>query len=98
VSFRAGYAGTGHVTFLPWYEEIDDYTLKLLHLGGSVSYRTPGDDPVRFAAPPSVRMRQQGVARVPNFVDTGDILDVSHTWLYGLESAWVHGPFSGRPN
>jgi phosphate-selective porin OprO/OprP len=94
VSFRGGYAGTFHTTFLPWYEEIDEYTRRLLHLGGSVSYRTPGDDPVRFSTRPSARMRQQGVGGIPVFVDTGDIDDVDYFWLYGIEAAWVEGPFS----
>jgi len=39
-------------------------------------------------------MRQQGVGGVPAFVGTGDLDDGSHMQLFGLESAWVHGPFS----
>lgn len=39
-------------------------------------------------------MREQGVRGIPNFVDTGDLLDVRNYWLYGLEAAWVHGPLS----
>ncbi len=94
VSFEDGYASTAHATFLAWFEELNEYQLSLLHLGGSFSYRLPGDDPVRYAARPSVRMSQQGVGGVPNFVDTGDILDARHTLLYGVDTAWVHGPFS----
>ncbi len=94
VSFESGYAATAHTTYLAWFEEDDAFTRRLLHLGGSYSYRTPGDDPVRYSSRPSIRMRQQGVGGVPVFVDTGDIFDANHVMLYGLESAWVSGPFS----
>jgi phosphate-selective porin OprO/OprP len=94
VSVNSGYAGTVHSTFLPWYREDSEYSLRMLHLGISGSYRTPGDDPVRFGTPPSVRLRQQDVASIPRFVDTGDIMDASHFMQYGYEAAWVHGPFS----
>lgn len=94
VSVSSGYAGTFHSTFLAWYDEVDEFTRRLLHLGGSFSYRTPGDDPVRFSTRPSARMRQDGVGGLPVFVDTGDIDDADHFWLYGIEAAWVHGPAS----
>lgn len=94
VSFQSGYAGTAHATYLAWYRELNEYQLSLLHLGGSFSYRTPGDDPVRYASRPSIRMRQQGVAGVPVFVDTGNLDDVRDLYLLGLETAWVHGPLS----
>lgn len=94
VAFSGGYAGTAHATYLPWFEESDAYTRRLLHLGGSISYRTPGDEAIRYSSRPSARMRQQGVGGVPVFVDTGSIDDVQDIWLYGLEAAWVRGPFS----
>jgi phosphate-selective porin OprO and OprP len=94
VSFRSGYAVTTHGTFLAWNEPLDDCTCRLLHLGGSYSYRTPGDDGIRYAARPSARLREQGVGGIPNFVDTGAILDADYAMLFGLEAAWVEGPWS----
>lgn len=94
VSYNTGLAGTVHATYLAWYEEIGEDNLKLLHLGGSYSYRSTGDDPVNFSTRPSVRMRQQDVGGVPIFVNTGDLDDASHLQLYGLEAAWVHKTFS----
>jgi phosphate-selective porin OprO and OprP len=94
VSVNSGYAGTVHTTFLPWYKEDSEYSIRMMHIGASGTYRAPGDDPVRFGAPPSVRLRQQDVASIPRFVDTGDIMDASHFMQYGYEAAWVHGPFS----
>jgi phosphate-selective porin OprO/OprP len=94
VSNQGGWAITAHSTILPWYLESDEYTLYMLHLGASYSYRAGDDDPLRFRSRPSIRMNQQGVGGVPNFVDTGDILNSENYRLYGLEAAWVHGPFS----
>ncbi len=94
VSFNSGYAGTAHATYLAWYEEIGQDNLKLLHLGGSYSYRSMGDDPIHYSTRPSVRMQQDGVGGVPVFLSTGNLNDASHVQLYGLEAAWVHGPFS----
>jgi len=94
VSFNSGFAGTAHATYLAWYEEVGQDNLKLLHLGGSYSYRSKGDDPVNFSTRPSVRMRQQGVGGVPVFVSTGDLEDASHMQLFGLEAAWVYNAFS----
>lgn len=94
VSFNSGYAGTAHATYLAWYEEVGQDNLKLLHLGGSYSYRSMGDDPVHYSTRPSVRMQQEGVGGVPVFLGTGDLNDASHVQLYGLEAAWVHGVFS----
>lgn len=94
VTFGDDFALTLHSTFLAWFEEDDEFTRRLLHLGASGSVRHPGSRQTRFANRPSVRMREQGVGGVPLFVDTGDILDVKNYYLYGLEAAWVHGPWS----
>lgn len=94
VMFGDDFALTLHSTFLGWFEGDDDYTERLLHLGASGSFRNPGNNQTRFANRPSVRMSQQGVGGVPLFVDTGDMLDVNHYYLYGLEAAWVRGPWS----
>ncbi len=93
VGFESGWAATVHATCLPWYIEQDEYTRYLMHLGGSYSYRRSGGDPLRFASAPSVRLRQEGVGRVPAFVDTGEFEGDSFQ-LFGVESAIVHGPLS----
>ena len=89
-----GYAATAHATVLPWYEEVDECTLKLMHLGSSFSYRVPDDGSVRFASRPSARLFQQDVGGIPVFTDTGVIADVDRYTLMGIEAAIVHGPFS----
>lgn len=94
ISPNTSVAVTAHATYLAWYEEIGLDNLKLLHLGGSYSYRAMGDDPVNFSTRPSVRMSQQGVGGVPTFVNTGDLDDASHLQLFGFEAAWVHNAFS----
>lgn len=94
VSFNSGYAMTAHATYLAWYEEIGQDNLKMLHLGGSYSYRLMGDDPVNFSTRPSVQMNQTGVGGVPVFLGTGDLDDASHMQLFGIEAAWVHNAFS----
>jgi phosphate-selective porin OprO and OprP len=93
VGFESGWATTVHATCLPWYIEQDEYTRYLMHLGGSYSYRRSGGDPIRFASAPEVRLRQEGVGRVPAFVDTGEFEGDSFQ-LFGVESAIVHGPLS----
>jgi len=94
MSSRGGWAITAHGTYLPWFEEPDEYTRYLLHLGVSYSYRAADDELVRFSSRPSIRLRQQDVNEVPLFVDTGEIADAYGYQLIGLETAWVHGPFS----
>lgn len=95
VSENDGWALTAHGTALLWFEEPDDYTRYLWHVGGSYSYRSPDDDELRFRARPEIRMNQQTrLDNVPFFVDTGDIPDAFSHQLFGLESAWVYGPFS----
>jgi len=94
ISFEDSYAITGHATVLPWYEEVGEYNLKLLHLGSSLSYRVPGDRDVRFRTRPSVRLFEQGVGGIPAYVDSGILEDVDDFFLAGLEAAWVHGPIS----
>jgi len=94
LAFNEGYAVTAHSTVLPWYEEIDEHTLKLFHLGYSYSYRLPSDNTVQFATRPSARLFQQGGGGIPVFTNTGVIDNVDSYQLGGLEAAWVHGSFS----
>jgi len=69
---------TGRVTGLPIASEDG---ASLLHVGGSISSRSPTRD-LRYSARPEARF-------VDRFVDTGDI-DSSGVNLYGLELAGVY--------
>jgi phosphate-selective porin OprO/OprP len=79
-----GYNVTGRVTVLPIYE---DDGLSLLHLGAAYSYRNP-DDTLRYSARPEAHLAN-------TFVDTGTMA-ADRANLYGLEAAWVSGPFSAQ--
>ena len=62
---------------------------RTLHFGASLEYREPnGDNVVSYRTSPETH-----VANI-SLVNTGDIADVRHTLTYGLEGAWVMGPFS----
>jgi phosphate-selective porin OprO/OprP len=77
-----GYNITGRVTALPIYE---NKGANLLHIGTAYSHRKP-DDSYSFAASPEAHLAD-------DFVDTGSIAgDCVELW--GLEAAWVNGPFS----
>ena len=73
---------TSRVTWLPVYR---DNGLKLFHLGGSISSRTPSGS-VQYRSRPEARF-------VPYFVDTGQF-DASRINLYGIEVVGLNGPFS----
>ena len=77
------YALTARVTGLPIEE---DDGRKLVHLGASASYRNPSKDMFSFDARPGTHM-------APKILDSGTILG-DHTWVFGVESAMVNGPFS----
>jgi phosphate-selective porin OprO/OprP len=76
--------GIGRVTLLPWYKEEGTF-LQLLHLGASGSYVYSGTDQIRYQSRPESYL-------APEVVDTGDIPS-SKAFIYGLEGAWVHGPY-----
>jgi phosphate-selective porin OprO/OprP len=84
-----GYALTGRFTMAPIHGPE-----RLLHLGGSISRRTPNGDPapdtntVRFRARPETNVSQA------RFLTTGKIRLVDHTSLYNGEFATVYGPAS----
>ncbi len=80
-SMEEGWAVTGRVTGLPYYEEDGR---KLLHLGAAASYRSP--DAVRFRQRPEAHL-------APRFVDTGTMATDS-ALLLGVESALVYGAAS----
>jgi phosphate-selective porin OprO/OprP len=72
---------TGRATYLPTYR---DQGRHLLHLGVSVSSRSPGGSSTRYRSRPEARF-------APYLVDT-DRMDVSQITLAGLEVAGVRGP------
>lgn len=86
------YAATGRLTFIPYSEEHDR---RLLHLGGSASFRdskfeaAENEKIIRLRSRPEVR----DARLLPFFVDTEAIVADSNTVL-GAEAAWVDGPFS----
>jgi phosphate-selective porin OprO/OprP len=57
----------------------------LLHLGASGNYVHSGTNQIRYQSRPESYL-------APETVDTGTI-DSSKAFLYGLEGAWVHGPY-----
>jgi phosphate-selective porin OprO and OprP len=75
-------AMTGRVTHLPLFED-DGKTL--VHLGFAYSLRHP-NDPVRYRARPEAHFTER-------LTNTG-FLNADRVHLFGLEGAWVNGPFS----
>lgn len=74
---------TARLTGIPWYQEKGK---QAVHLGLSVSHRSPSN--------PSFRYRQRPEAHLlPRFVDTGSITSSSAN-LVSPEFAWVYGPAS----
>jgi phosphate-selective porin OprO/OprP len=78
-----GMSVTGRVTVLPLYE---GEGRRLLHLGGALSYREPGDDTLRFLSRP-----ESNIGDV--LVDTG-FFAAKREVRGGLEAAYLDGPFS----
>jgi phosphate-selective porin OprO/OprP len=87
------YAGTGRMTFLPYWTHDGRCWA---HLGASAQYRSgefdtaSGERLQRYRSRPTFRNRQ---ATYPRFVDTG-VLESDHANIVGLEAAAVYGPFS----
>jgi phosphate-selective porin OprO/OprP len=75
---------SGRVTVAPLHEKG-----RVLHLGGSVSYRVPDSNR-------ELRIRARPESHVTHFrlVDTGTISNVDNFINYGLEGAAVYGPVS----
>lgn len=79
-----GWGVTGRFTYAPWQQE-----RKALHLGIALSQRTPDDEnKIKFNSRPESHITDI------KYLDTGDILDVDHVSLYGLEAAMVLGSVS----
>lgn len=77
---------TGRVAVRPFVE--DDGTT-YLHLGLAASYRDYSNDEIRYRARPHVHIG-------PRFVDTGTLTGISDGNLWGLEAAFVSGPFTAK--
>lgn len=87
--FNQGFDSTGRLTGLLWYE---DEGAELLHLGAAVSHQNYEGD--RDLDEHLVRFRSRPESHLaPRFIDTGNFYAESSN-LFGLESAWVHGPLS----
>ena len=71
---------------LTWLAVDEDGGRERVHVGGSFSWRNPDDGMVSFDG-------GAGTVIGPDLVATGDIAADSVS-LFGLESAWIHGPSS----
>lgn len=79
-----GWGVSGRFTYAPWQQD-----RKALHLGLALSQRTPDDEnTVKYNARPESHITDV------KYLDTGDIVDVDHVSLYGLEAALVLGSVS----
>jgi phosphate-selective porin OprO/OprP len=85
-------AVTSRLTRLLWHDDSCD-SLSMLHIGGSYSFRDADNRVSRFRSQPEARVGAIVINNVPNFVDSGNIPTESFQ-LFGLEAAWVRGPFS----
>ncbi len=76
------------LTFAPRHEKG-----QVLHFGASVAWQQPED-----SINQDLRYRQRPESHVTNtrLVDTGTIVNVDNTLLYGLEAAGVWGPLSAQ--
>ena len=78
-----GWGLAGRFTYAPLASDT-----RVVHLGGSASFRDPRRTPVRF------RIRPESSVTDVRYVNTGSIDDISHLTGFGLEAAAVTGPFS----
>lgn len=79
-----GWSVASRVTFSPLRT-----SKNVLHLGGSLIYQKPDEDnEVKYSTRPESHVADE------TLINTGDISDVDHTLLYGLEAAYALGPFS----
>ncbi len=86
-----GYAVTGRVVGLPWYE---DKGRKLLHLGLAYSHRNPDGAPFRYRANPecALAFSYLDTDRYTGFRIADAVAD--DVDLIGTEFLWIYGPFS----
>jgi phosphate-selective porin OprO/OprP len=98
----AGWAGTGRVTMLPYYDDSRPDRVSYAHLGLAYSFRYNDDRTVFFGSFPEARLLATPTpilgpitnnVGVPPFIHTGTI-NSDYYQLLGLSGAWVNGPFS----
>lgn len=92
VGDRAGWSGTGRVTYLLAYDDATEGKY-LWHVGGGYSYRSLTNRQIRFAERPEIRMSRFGGGDIPPFVDTG-FVQANLYQLLNAEMAIVLGRFS----
>ena len=80
-----GFGIGGRLTYAPWASDTG-----ALHLGVAAGMESPrlGDDAARFRARPEANVDGG------RLIDTGTIAAVDDITKYGVEAAWVQGPFS----
>jgi len=79
----SGWGTAGRLTFAPINEK-----KKTLHLGMSAEYREPNNNAVRYST------RPESYATDRRLVTTRTINNVDDTLIYGLEGAFIRGPWS----
>jgi phosphate-selective porin OprO/OprP len=85
------WAFTHRIVWAPGFEKSN--TRYLNHFGFAHSFRQPDDRLYRISSTPEIRLNEQGVASMPNFVDTGNI-PTNTVDLLNFEMAFVRGPLS----
>ncbi len=79
-----GWALTGRLTYSPWHHD-----LGALHLGGALSRRwTSDEETAKFSTRPESHVTDV------KYLNTGKIRGTETIDRYGLEAAWVSGPWS----
>jgi phosphate-selective porin OprO/OprP len=85
---KNGEGASTRVSYAPWHGKT-----QTLHLGFSLQYRTP---PGLTDSDKSIKYRVRPEAHIDDkrLLDTGDLNNISHYSINGLEAAWVNGSFS----
>jgi phosphate-selective porin OprO and OprP len=85
-----GWAVTGRAIYTPLHR--DD---RLLHLAAAASYRQANDHGgTQMGTPLRIRQRPEASVTSIRLLDTGELADTDAVTTWGLEGAWVQGPFS----
>ncbi len=80
----SGWTSSGRLTFAPLRSDT-----RVFHVGASAAYQVPNADKEwRVKTDPDSHLTKV------DYLNTGKIKDLSHSVLYGIESAMVYGPFS----
>lgn len=83
------YAFTTRVTFLPWYTQCPDDSIRMLHLGAAYSFRKY--DAQNFT--PSAKA-QAGFHPMQELVKTGNLVNLDSLNALSFEAIWIRGAFS----